>query len=523
MNKSFNGDSKQTAFASPYSPKFLKHTSSLNSLSSSFRLGESAVRFADLAMKSSARSFGINPTFNINLEYSGSGGGGRKKVSQNMASKSNSNDGSNGSGNGSGRNGRDSKYGSNSRSGRFDQFPKRSSTSRIDYTTGIRSDFVINTRQLGNNEYSPCYILNGALFPAINESKSGSKDSYFMNILRSDIYENYLSLVYNRSGYQSRKHFTSSSFFDYTLTICNALEVFYCIDSILSYNENSHGRNYGLSILKDTLSAEVQSEFARLTDKLSNHCINPNIKNFISFMYQNFSFGETEDSAVIRLGYRRLLYPDPKSKSLADNMKASYIRQVSDSLSEFTDISNVYLRAVPEHVIDLTPSCEGILFNSEFCNFWHNCDIACFNSNVNAVEHSRQAKFISSRLRYGTLDAEPDGWSVALSSIFINQVTQPGIWKSNDIFTDLDDDSKTSLLALQDGQFKGCLEEELASGSGIYSVPVRNDYYSGVKLANFVIPGSKIVQSFDCEHAQVKAYSLIRILFDVSGIPLRSY
>jgi hypothetical protein len=474
-------------------------------------------------MRSSGRSFGINPTFNINLEFSGSGGRGRNKVGLNMASKSDSGDGSIGSGNGGGRNGRDSKNGSNGRAGRFDQFPKRSSTSRIDYTTGIRSDFVINTRQLGNREYSPCYILNGALFPAIDEDKSGNNESYFMDILKTDVFENYLSLIYNRLGYQGKKDFTASAFYDYTLTICNALELFYCIDSILSYNENSHGRNYGLSILRDTLSAEVQSEFARLNNKLTNHCINPNIKNFISFMYQNFSFGEAEDSAVIRLGYRRLLYPDPRSKSLADNMKASYIRQVSDSLSEWTDISNVYLRAIPEHVIDLTPSCEGILFNSEFCNFWHNSDIACYNSNSDSVEHSRQAKSITSRLRYGTLDTEPDGWSVALSSILINQITQPGLWKSNDIFVDLDDDSKTSLLALQDGQFKGCLEEELASGSGIYSVPVTATYYSGVRLANFIIPGTKIVQSFDCEHAQIKAYALIRILFDVSGIPLKSH
>lgn len=435
----------------------------------------------------------FNPSVNANLNIKfpdtatlniGFGGGsgkppGSSSTRLNSSSGSGKDSGSGGGGCGEPPRGGRPRRGGNSASKGSAHYPlKDRPVLKTDWNSGILSGTLINPYIVGDEDYSPLYILNGQFFPDVKNTtgKDGikiNKGSQFSEMFDSDIFNPYLRASERAINYRVGDDFSSEDLFEYIYNVSSALQLFYMIDSIIAYVNNGANRNRGLRYLRDLLTAEILSSHERLRLTLESLPIPRNLVDFIRFMYQNFSHSDKPDSPVIRLGYSgSLYYCSSADAGKLSNLAYSKVQTKLDNLGKIVPIMNKILNNTG--VNELPPSCDIAIYDEQFLTFWHNSNVS-FSDKERKLVHSREANDFDQQHYYAHYPTELDGGIYACCSLVINNISEPGIWKS---FADFEDDwdyeDRTSLTVYKRGGIVGCGDIALRMGSGIYSAPYFN-------------------------------------------------
>jgi hypothetical protein len=124
----------------------------------------------------------------------------------------------------------------------------RNST-KISWSTGIKSGLVVNPLQEENSVFTPLFILNGQLFPkfGISDTDFNYADAY----LKDFVYPQYIQVLLDQH-IKSGQDLTLDKFAQYFDQLIRALELYYCIDSILTYSSNVKNQNAGMVHLRNS-------------------------------------------------------------------------------------------------------------------------------------------------------------------------------------------------------------------------------------------------------------------------------
>lgn len=466
----------------------------------------------------------FNPNINIDVSLGGRGNGGKKSTS--LKSKPKGKDGSNG-GSGKGRGGRPyqpkNKGGYKGDSTGYS--PRKVGSEVISPIPFSDSSTLVLRRRDGDDSYSPLYMLNGEFFP--EPGKSETNYSMYEKLLGNQIYKDYCDVVASSKGTYLTKKFPKDRFYKYINSVSRALQVYYCIDSILSYTSNPENQNKGLEDLRFRFNADIISKYDLLARSLSQFHLNPRIVQFIRYMYQNFSFSGADDAPIIRLGYDRLFRYE-LDVCLDGSLESNFIDDITRKLYDDVDINSIMGQCFPQWSLsELPPSFNGVIYDKSFLDFWHNCNIAS-EIKDDQTDYSISVSSPTQEIKYNVISDELNGHMYSLFSAFSmrgeerDSVLELGVWKPSDDFSNFSFLNKTSLSCAFEGEMVGCTSESVAAGSGILRVPIMQvDYYGqqiGFALKRYHLPGSRRLQYHSLANVQQPLANLVGYLFDVEGV-----
>lgn len=408
----------------------------------------------------------------------GLGKGGRGEKTRLYAKPSGKNGDTNGGGGSGGRN-------NNSGSGNFPGYwpgTFEGANAHIDWMSPVQSGTIVNPSQEANSSYAPLIVACGELFPELDAS-STFDDSYYNDILESSIYHDYLRAVENNTNKELSKQFTQTSFLNYVKDTLKALQIYYNVDSILSYSSGD-GINYGMDSVRNRITPNCISAHLRLKEALEREIMNPNMVMFIRFMYQNFSLGEQKGSPLIRISYGELILDnlagdlDYLSNGSIQEDAISRLRNPS-----YTATASYMRRAFPDWNIVLQPSSFDVIYSEQFINFWYNQLTSCQNTshaqtNPSQVQYSHTMTSVYQDLHYGIEGESVDGVIYAASSVIDHSIVgknniQCGIWKPLEVFTMAQESDRTNIQIFKYISFKGLFNVK----DRIFTMTYKTPYY----------------------------------------------
>lgn len=437
----------------------------------------------------------------------GMGGGGKRPSTRLNARRSSGDDGPNsggptgGDGYSSGGGGRRANRSSGGSGGGYGPAGIQPIKTSITFSSGLESGLFVNAKEHTTSEYSSLFIMGGHFMPNYNSEMH----SIAAEVVGGDIFWDYLTQAEKKINRVISPHFTKSDLDDYIYHVCKGLQVYYMVDSILTYDSEFQNKNTGMAYLRAKMNNKVIDGHLRLKKTLERQAIPPNLLNFIRYMMQNFAFGEAEHSAIYRLSYSDYLSDSGSNGSafLAGLAHDSVIEQINASQQ-----ANSYLvRAFPEwEVVSMPASTTQVLVDPGFRTFWHNSAIGFMGSSLE-VEYSRTVNTEDQKTYYGMAYDNVDGLIYACSSIYVDDATTPRIetglwqpWKPSNAITETKD--RVGLWHYADSRGIVPIDNRsLAVQSGIHAVPIYD-------TASWVI--ENVVHS-DMQLAQVNTINNMRM------------
>jgi hypothetical protein len=393
--------------------------------------------------------FGINPTLNIHIGSS--------------SSRNGSGD-SNGDGDSSKKRG---KSGSRPhKSLIYRPYSQRGATN-LTYNSGLDSGLSINKLQKNTSSYSTCFVCAGSFFPRLKNQP------YSQKLVNRNIYSDYLMKCQTSTNPSIDRRFTSDKFYEYISCLVAGLQLYYYVDSIVAYGENTDNvnKNDGLACLRNDFTAEVLSYHQLLSETLCKMICPSNLLDTIRYMYQNFAVTDAPDSSIIRLSFREVAH---KGKHLP--LSSDYYSVIINELRDSADIVNAVLeKSFPNSKINSLPLSSSVpIHDLNFITFWVNNSISYLS--VDKVIHTRTVKDNEQLFNYFSFNGEDlDGLFAACLSIYSHESDsyENGIWfPISDVtkFKGFDQDSLSSLLCYDSSLDKFITPKSLSSLSlsGLY-------------------------------------------------------
>lgn len=257
-------------------------------------------------------------------------------------------------------------------------YQDQSGISCLLFSSGVSSGLTVNTR-IVNSDYTPLYLSSGWLF--ITTDSNIDLRTEFSTQLQNIIYPLVESAISNKIQRYAGRYINSDDFDKYIHSLVKALQLYYTIDSILTYCSNTTltNINVGMEYLRSQLSAETIVEFNLLRETLET-CNSPvNLLNYIRFMCQNYRTSDAPHSPIIRLNVGGMfdaewttgprvitdLLSNTRLDLISKNKMVSYLNQ-----------------AFPNWTIKEMPaSSNEACYNPEFFTFWHNQNCTYLSTN----------------------------------------------------------------------------------------------------------------------------------------------
>lgn len=415
------------------------------------------------------RSFGglVNPGIHLhaNLQF-----GGNSETSKTSNGKSDNS-------NGSGRGGRPHKSQNGSGQGGYYGLKERG-VIPLTYNSGIKSGIVINGFEESQHGYSTCYIQSGEFFP----NRDRNYNSEFHSNLNDYLYIYYLTRIQAVVNYRVDQDFTSDRFFKYFTSISSALQLYYMVDSIIAYCNHSSTvpKNRGLLNLRSKLTSEILSKHTLLGHTLKEYPIPINLLHYIRYMYQNFTFGEGENSPIYRLGYRFTLHDNISVASLSPDYYDIILKELS---SDGNRVPSLLKKTFPDMNINELPLSSGeAIFDRNFQTFWTNSNVSYLDSlESKEVKFTRHVSDKEQRYNYFIYDEDVDGIFYASQSCYntSTNIMESGLWLPiNDVsrLTRAKSVQRSSLLCFNSDpdRFEIPSNDSNATQSGIYHAIYNN-------------------------------------------------
>jgi hypothetical protein len=372
---------------------------------------------------------GINLNAQINMNFGGGGNSG------------------NGSSNGGGVPPFDSNSSKPSKGGRPNKkygyyAPTVTKTSSVSFNSGIKSGTIINPLEPSSPTFgSDMFLLSGTLL-------SSGSSSVYTEFLSKDIHFNLLSKVQSAVNYRVGREFTSARFSKYINRLANALQLYYCVDTVLAYETIPSNTNRGMMGLRTKLDAEILSSHERLKKSLISVAIPPNLLSFVAYMYQTFRFDDTDYSPLYKLEFRAIFH-DSKGHCIS----SGYYNSIIDDLLEDTEIISLLHKTFPSmRTNDLVASSATPIYDKNFISFWYNSCCSYFDQDSMSVKFTKTCGIASEKLYYGHFcENDLDGLFYACNTIFDTAKAKldPGIWTplyDNSIYKGLTKNQCTNIL-----------------------------------------------------------------------------
>lgn len=237
------------------------------------------------------------------------------------------------------------------------------------FSSGISSGLTVNTRIVTEN-YTPIYLSSGNLF--IITDPNIDLNTEFDNQLKNVIYPNVESVISNRIQRYAGRYITSNDYSKYMYSIINALQVYYCIDNVLTYRSNTirDNINVGMDYLSSKFSSEAIVEFTLLRDYLCTCVCPPNLLNYIRFMCQSYKTSDAPHASIIKLNIGGMFDEEWSTPSfnMVNMIKNCRINLINNN----TMVSYLY-QAYPNWLISSPPESSNVAcYNVDFLTFWHN-------------------------------------------------------------------------------------------------------------------------------------------------------
>lgn len=294
----------------------------------------------------------------------------------------------------------------------------------VNWNSGIKSGLVVNPLQEASSVFTPLFVLNGQFFPKLKESADSNMDfNYSDAVLKDFVFADYLQTLFDQH-YKAGQSTSIRKFTSYFDTIIEGLQLYYMIDSIITYCSVNKNQNVGMMQLRRNISVDIIYYHEQLGERLSAMFIPNNLLLYIRYMYQNFSFGNTIDAPIVRLGFRNYLQDQNSGVSNYELTPSVYLN-VLRRLQQGFDLSSSLLKWKRDNASEalsthLPASSAEIYYDPQFCTFWHNCNIAYRQGTE--VKYTRAVVDESTNLYYGSYAEEVDGSIFASCSITLISV-----------------------------------------------------------------------------------------------------
>lgn len=397
----------------------------------------------------------------------------------------------------------------------YDQYKERRSEN-FTWSADIKCGTNYDKRLRGDELFSPLYIMNGEFLP----KRVNSQPTYLETLFDNELYFEYLRLVESKVNRTVSKQFRKPDLYNYLHSMSEALQLYYCLDSILTYYENSSNSNYGLFCLRERMDATVLSAFQNLQKTLEKLPCPKKLVLFIRYHYQNFSFDEISDTTIYRLGFRNLFY-DKDISNPVPAIDVDVIRGCSAVLNDFNfqDLISLYLRAIPDDKINQLPaSTDAVLRCNHFRTFWHNSCVSYKEQhNSSDVSYTKVCKSYYENFRYYSFVPEDlDGSTYSMGSHHIGGIPCPGFYSPNTNFLGSDIEHCTSITRLYQGRIVGAFSPEMGSQAGVCALPVLTEAGSANSFSvhDYLIPGSRLLCAVDLESQKCSAQVFAAFLFN---------
>lgn len=344
--------------------------------------------------------------------------------------------------------------------------PDVSGVPQLTLDSGIESGVILNPLQDTTSTYSPMFIQCGQLFPDI----TSQNDSSYAKLAGKELFYKYLMIVQSEVNYSLVRQFTEENFYSYITKICTALQLYYMIDSILSFTSHAPNYNIAMTKLRMAITPDIANGHIKLKDFLQTTPIPPNLLVYIRHMYQNYKFSDVVGSPIIRLSLNNSLCTSEYKGALG--IDGSDYSRVLSSLIDSSECSSIIKKIRNNWVNSMQPSSYEALFDPQFSTFWHNSNIAYEDFGSKAIKHTINTKTVYDPLYYGIFSNRLDGLIYASCSVRTeNDVIEMGLWKPFAGFAIMNSTNSSLLHYSNDGLMRPVTEREMRVCSMVHSAP----------------------------------------------------
>jgi hypothetical protein len=328
-------------------------------------------------------------------------------------------------------------------------FQERSGTDFVSYRSGISAGLTVNSR-LTSDQSSSLYLSSGGFFTVYDDDlKDNPKiQNEVITALERIFYPLTEDVITNRINRWAGQYINFRDYKDYIFKLVDALQLYYCIDSVLTYSTHNtvDNVNIGMEALKQSLNSETIYEYTLLRDKLNNMTAPPRLVEFIRYMYQNFRLSSAPHAPIVKLNYGGLFDTYWEDKTAHIQAQLLNANSALNSVSKFNSFMS---RAFPGWLIgSLPPSAKLAVYDLNFHTFWHNQNCCYLPSNS-------ATKFVYTHVNLGLddyldyqiieRDSDVDGAIFACASTFVKKdksddtlISHWGLWQPAAIITGKD-------------------------------------------------------------------------------------
>lgn len=339
----------------------------------------------------------------------------------------------------------------------------------ITFKSNIESGLLIDPMEDNTKRYSTLFVMAGSFFSGNTENSISKK---LMNDL---LFQDILNQCQTKVNYRVDSDITSEKFYKYISSITSAIQLYYYVDSILTYckNDDIPVKNVGMQYLRSQLTADILSQHVLLGEKLLSYALPPNILNLVRYMYQNFNLVDDVQSPIVRLSFRETIHEGSHIK-----LSPEYYDVILEEIrSVGSRVSNILRNSFPEMNFSSMPlSSSYPIYDKNFLTFWVNGSVTYLSSSGEKVSHSRSVKNKNQDFNYFTYyGKDHDGIFLSCNSIYDSylEAYYSGIWTPiSDVakFKGFPIDSRSSLLCYDSIEMRLTSPKsiESLSQSGLY-------------------------------------------------------
>lgn len=339
----------------------------------------------------------------------------------------------------------------------------------ITFKSGIESGLLIDPMEDNTENYSTLFVMGGSFF------SEGAGNSISKKLMNDLLFQDILNECQSKINYRVDSDINSEKFYKYVCSITSAIQLYYYVDSVLTYckNDDIPVKNSGLQYLRSQFTSDILSQHALLGEKLLSYALPPRILDLVRYMYQNFNLVDDVNSPIVRLSFRETIHDGTHVK-----LSPEYYDVVLDEIrSVGSRVSNILRNSFPEMCFNSLPlSSSYPIFDRNFVTFWVNSCVNYLSSSGETISHTRSLKNKNQDFSYFTyLGKELDGIFLSCNSIYDSNLESfySGIWTPiNDVtkFKGFPLDSRSSLLCYNSDEMRLTSPKSLEclSQSGLY-------------------------------------------------------
>lgn len=344
--------------------------------------------------------------------------------------------------------------------------PNTSGVPQLSLDTGIDSGTIVNPLQNTTENFTPLFIQCGNFLPDLSEQP----DSMTTGMLSSELFYKYSVIIQSEVNFSLARSFTKERFYDYILNISKALQLYYMIDSIISFTTHTPNTNIAMTRLRMAITPEIANAHIKLREFLESTPIPPNLLTYIRHMYQNYAFSDVENSPIIRLSFQDCLCTSEIDGSL--NLDSSIYNEIIESMIDLSQIGSILKKIRSNWTVTMPPSSYEALYDPQFSTFWHNSCIAYEDYGSGKIRYSITADDLHTPLYYGLFGNRLDGIIYASCSVAIaNDVIQMGLWSPFIDFANRDSINSSLLQLSNDKRIRPVTDVSFRFSSMVYSAP----------------------------------------------------